>query len=596
MLRIRRISLYLLLVYVVLVAAGSHLMWNYQYDQLLTEHQAQLDRFAGHIESKLDKYAHLPRLLAKDREVVSALLLPDNSAQLDITNRYLEQVNQTIQAADTYLLDLTGTTIAASNWNIGRSFVGRNFSWRPYFYEALEGKSSQYFALGSTSGQRGYYYSYPVIYAAEVLGVIVVKMDLSAIEANWTSQSSYFVATDDHNVVFMSSNPDWLFKSLTTLSEAERLAIFNSRQYLNTPIRSLGLRGEVDQPVTELVNPHRGWIQGDYITSSRRLSALSLTIRVLTPKSEVFWPVFGFVLVLALVFVVIYLGTLLVHSRQQRQRQFEQLQAEAKQKLEFLVMERTAELHIEIDERIRAEEALRQTQDELIQAAKLAVLGQMSASISHELNNPLAAIRSFADNGRRFLTKQQYHRVDENLERISNLTDRMAKISEQLKSFSRKSDQDDQVETSLESIVHSTLELLAPQLKSKQVHLELAPFSHPVKVLVNPIRLEQVLINIIANAIQALSDQEQPRMIQIAQVPGNNQVIIHIDDNGPGISGEKKEKLFEPFYTTKKNGLGLGMSISQQIIAAMNGQLSVDSSPLGGARFSVILPLAQQES
>ena len=117
---------------------------------------------------------------------------------------------------------------------------------------------------------------------------------------------------------------------------------------------------------------------------------------------------------------------------------------------------------------------LRQTQDELIQAAKLAVLGQMSASISHELNNPLAAIRSFADNGRRFLDKNKLERVDDNLSRISALTDRMAKISNQLKSFTRKSDTSDKSVLDIEPILLSAKELVAPQIKSYRVELALS--------------------------------------------------------------------------------------------------------------------------
>lgn len=130
-------------------------------------------------------------MISKDKELIDALLAPQNSAQIDITNRYLEQVNDVIQAADTYLIDRFGNTISSSNWNLDCSFIGRNFAWRPYFYRSITGEKSQYFALGSTSGQRGYYYAYPVIYAAETLGVIVVKMDLSAIEEGWQSKKSY---------------------------------------------------------------------------------------------------------------------------------------------------------------------------------------------------------------------------------------------------------------------------------------------------------------------------------------------------------------------------------------------------------------------
>ncbi|BEI22671.1 sensor histidine kinase [Vibrio fluvialis] len=586
---IRRLSVLFFIVFVVVTAMSAHLVWRYQYQSLLLDHQSQLDKFSSLITAKLDKYAHIPRLLSKDKELVDALLHPANTAQIEVTNRYLEQVNDVIQAADTYLLDQYGNTLAASNWNLERSFIGRNFAWRPYFYQSIAGADSQYFALGSTSGQRGYYYAYPVVYAAEILGVVVVKMDLSAIEENWQSQSSYFVATDTNQVVFMSSQPSWLFKSVGNLSDTTRDQIRSSLQYLDKPIASLGLTGDFSAQETEWFNHRMGWIKGDFIVSSRQLSMPDLTIRVLSPKMNVFWDVFGFVMILTMVFAIVYLAILLAHHRQVRQRQIEQLQVEAKQKLEFLVMERTAKLHAEIDERIRTEQALRQTQNELIQAAKLAVLGQMSASISHELNNPLAAIRSFADNSRRFLANGKSERTDENLARISALTERMAKISEQLKSFARKSSSDEKADVQLYPIVVYAKELMQPQFKSHYIELNIQTPLEPVWASVNPIQLEQVLINLLTNAMQALDGQES-RKVAMTLLSDSDGTLIHVDDNGPGIGQDKMAHLFEPFFTTKQNGLGLGLSISQQIIQSMNGDLTASVSPLGGARFTIHLP------
>ncbi|KUI99751.1 sensor histidine kinase [Vibrio sp. MEBiC08052] len=590
-----RFNLIFVVIFIVTTAYGAHLVWQYSYQSLLSEHQAQLERFASHVVTKLDKFAHIPRLLAKDKKLVDALTIADNSAQIDITNHYLEQVNDAIKASDTYLLDIHGNTIAASNWNLTRSFIGRNFNWRPYFQVAVQGNESQYYALGSTSGERGYYYAYPVTYAATILGVVVVKMDLSSIEENWKSQNSYFVATDPYNIIFMSSQPNWLFKSVTFIDPEIRAKIFHSRQYLDQTIQSLGLLGKMDQTTTEWINPKQGWIKGDFIVSSRPLKNIPLNIRVLSPKIQVFWSSFGFVVISCMVFAIIYLIMQLVHHRKNKQRQIEQLQSEAKQKLEFLVMERTAKLHLEIEERSKTEQRLRQTQDELIQAAKLAVLGQMSASISHELNNPLAAIRSFADNGRRFIASGKIDRADENLTRISGLTERMAKISTQLRSFARKSDHDERAVVQLYPIILSTKELIQSQIKSNLIHFEIQTPEQPIWLNINPIHLEQVLINLLTNAIQALDDRADKQII-LSFTEDNLQLTIHIDDNGEGLGDKTLSQLFDPFYTTKKNGLGLGLSISQQIIQSMGGQLNASSSPLGGARFSIQLPATSPPS
>ncbi len=594
-LSIRQLSVLFFIIYVTVTSMTTHLVWRFNYQSLLIEQQSELERFSSHITAKLDKYAHIPQLLSKDRELVDALNHPNNSAQIELTNRYLEQVNSVIQAADTYLLDSFGNTIASSNWNLERSFIGRNFAWRPYFSEAIEGKKSQYFALGSTSGQRGYYYSYPVIYAAEVLGVVVVKMDLSAIEENWQRENSYFVATDSNNIVFMSSKPEWLFKSVSDLTDRSRTAIRETRQYLDKPIPSLGFVGDLDLLQGEWIDLKQGWIKGDFVVSSYFPNELALNIRVLSPKINVFWDTFGFMLVLTMVFAIIYLAFLLFHHRQVRQRQFERIQAEAKQKLEFLVMERTAKLHVEIDERTKTEQVLRQTQNELIQAAKLAVLGQMSASISHELNNPLAAIRSFADNGRRFLATGKPERTDENLGRISDLTVRMAKISEQLKSFAKKTDTEERVEASLLPIIINAKELMQPQFKSHYVELELHVPEKPVRALVNPIQIEQVVINLLTNAMQATENNEK-RQVVIRLEADEKLISIHVSDNGEGFSNKQLKNLFEPFYTTKKNGLGLGLSISQQIMRNMDGDLIAHASELGGACFTIQLPTLSSQT
>ncbi|HFQ5374160.1 TPA: ATP-binding protein [Vibrio vulnificus] len=589
-----RIVLMFFVIYLLCMLVSGRYIWLTSYQALTQQHHSQLERFAGHIQNKLDKFAHIPQLLAKDEPLIDALQQPNNSAQIDLTNRYLEEVNAVIQAADTYLIDEYGNTIAASNWNIDRSFVGRNFAFRPYFKQAIVGQRSQYFALGSTSGQRGYYYSYPVTYAGSIIGVVVVKMELLSIEDNWREKRSVFVADDENQIVFMSSDPAWLFKSLTPKTESELQRIRDSRQYLDKSIKSLDFVGDLNAKQSE-IKQGEPYSSGTMIVSSLPLPDLALTIRVLSSKHNLVITTFGLLLVETLVFAILFLLGQLYYHRQQKHRQIERVQQEAKQKLEFLVMERTAELQAEIAQRTKTEQALRLTQDELIQAAKLAVIGQMSASISHELNNPLAAIRSFADNGRLFLEKEKYPRVDENLSRISALTERMAKISQQLRSFARKSAGDELVEARLMPVLLSANELMKPSLKSARVQLETDFPEHDIHLVINTIQLEQVLINLITNAIEAMENTEAKQLRITVDRALEQQIRVHIDDSGPGIDPAKFAQLCEPFHTTKKNGLGLGLSISQQILAGMNGKLQVSHSPLGGARFTIMLPTINTE-
>lgn len=593
-----RLPILLLITYGLLMILGGHWVWNISHQSLLEDHQSKLDRFSVHIASQLDKFAHIPELLSKDKELIDALHAPDNSAQIELTNRYLAHVNQVIQASDTYLLDHIGTTIAASNWNQAHSFVGRNFAFRPYFQHAFSGKENQYFALGSTSGKRGYYYSYPVSYAAEIIGVIVVKMDLSLIEASWKGKQSYFVADDKDHVVFMSSNPDWLFKSLQPLDDARKREIQEGRQFLDTNIESLNFNGDLDSSTSTIQSLHP-LVHEQFFVSSRFIEQPRLTVRVLSPTHLVWWDLISYLVVLSLVFAIIYLALQLNLNRIHRRVQIDRLQSEAKQKLEFLVLERTSELHAEVLQRTETEKVLRQTQDELIQAAKLAVLGQMSASISHELNNPLAAIRSYADNGRLFLAKEKFERVDDNLSRISSLTDRMAKISHQLRSFAKKSNAEDLSQLQLLPLLHSSIELMKPQLKAERVAMSPLPDKLDALIQANAIQLEQVIINLITNGIQAMEGQESKQLnLEFEHHTNTNSerfIQLHIDDNGPGFAHDTPQQFFEPFHTTKKNGLGLGLSISQQIIRGINGELTHAKSPLGGARFTICLPLITEQ-
>ncbi|MGR5095540.1 sensor histidine kinase [Vibrio maritimus] len=588
--RLKRILVSFIALFVFISATAGHWYWSHSFEAMQLQHQNWLNRFVETIDSKLDKYRHIPQLLSQDKELIDALQAPNNSAQIEVTNRYLQQANAIILASDTYLLDRYGNTIASSNWNLPHSFVGKNFAFRPYFQNAIEGEQSAYFALGSTSGQRGYYYSFPVTYAADHIGVVVVKMDLSSIERSWQSDNSIYVATDNNQIVFMSSVTDWLFTSLSDIDSETLTSIRDSRQYLQTHIKSLGFQGDLLASSTLLTDPKGNIFTKQYLATQRDSGIPNLILRVLTPLSALYIDLFSFISVIALVFISLYLVVALVENRRYRHRQIEQLQAEAKQKLEFLVMERTAELHVEIDERVKTEKALRQAQDELIQAAKLAVLGQMSASISHELNNPLAAIRSFAENGQRFIDKHKVDRAKDNLNRIVALTERMAKISQQLKSFARRSDANELSEVKLAPVLFSTIELIQPQLKSHQVKLDCVIDQQDILVVINPIQLEQVLINLMTNAMQAMENSPQ-KQLNLSVETTNQAVTIHVDDSGPGLQNYSEENLFEPFYTTKENGLGLGLSISQQIVQNLHGQIHVTQSSLGGARFSVELPI-----
>ncbi len=589
----KRVSMVFFVIYFFSTLIVTSWVWQSGYQQLSDNALQQAEQLNSHLSSQLDKYAYIPQLMSKDRELIDALLKPNNGAQLDITNRYLEQVNQIIGASDTYLIDRNGTTISASNWNNDRTFIGRNFAFRPYFQKAINGQKGEYFALGSTSGRRGYYYAYPIVYGAKTLGVIVVKKELSNIEQNWTNKESYFAVTDENNVVFMSNKKSWLYQSLIPLSIETKINIAEGRRYLEREIGSLMLSGDLNSTTSEIAHTINPSLNNQYLSAHQPMDDIDLTVRVLTPKIQLMWSVAAIVSIYTLIFVLVYLSYVVYIQHRTKQKHIERIQQEAKHKLEFQVMERTAELHHEVKVRTETEHTLRQTQDELIQAAKLAVLGQMSASISHELNNPLAAIRSYADNGKAFLDKGKPEKTTENLIRISALTERMAQISKQLKAFAKKSNANELVIAQIFPLIVAAKELLKAQIKSQRVDLHLEVQAECIQTKLNPIQLEQVLVNLLSNAIQAI-EQQPIKTILVSLTQVDNEIVIRIEDNGPGIAQDHLNRLFDPFFTTKQNGLGLGLSISQQIVEGMNGHLKVSQSTLGGACFDIVLSAASK--
>ncbi|MBC8210754.1 MAG: sensor histidine kinase, partial [Gammaproteobacteria bacterium] len=214
-----------LLLLIPLIWVTHYISWNNGFDQLHTSNQQQLEQFVEHLDSRLARFKFLPQLIAKNQLLVELLNDPKNTPRVDLVNHFLEEINTIIGASDTYLMDSQGLTLAASNWRSKRPFIGSNFSFRPYFVNAMQGKLGQYFALGTTSGERGYYFAYPIRYAATTIGVIVTKMDLSNIEQRWSSREVQFIVTDPDGIIFITTQPDWLYRSTRTLSQETLLQI-----------------------------------------------------------------------------------------------------------------------------------------------------------------------------------------------------------------------------------------------------------------------------------------------------------------------------------------------------------------------------------
>jgi len=590
----RRVTLLWLFLYCLTLIISIHWLWQYSYQQLQITNQQQLDRFSRHIDSQLGHFSFIPQLLSRQGIIINALMASDNSAQLDLTNRHLNTINKIVGASDTYLLDKDGTTIAASNWTKKSTFIGNNFSFRPYYQDAIQGAPGRYFALGSTSGKRGYYFSYPVNYAAETIGVVVIKMNLSLLEKDWAGKEQSFLVTDLNNVVFISSEIKWLYHSLAPLSEQQKNDLRDTRRYLERQIDYIPISGNLNTnaALLKLDNKkldNKKWLPTYYLSLIKAFDDEQWNVRVLAPITPILFDILLLFLLITLLYMLLYLTLILIKQKQTRHQEQVLAEIKSKQKLEFTVMQRTSALQAEVEERHKAEAALRSTQKELIQSAKLAVLGQLSASISHELNNPLSAIRTYAENAVLFLDRDKLDQVSNNLSRITHLTERMAKISSQLKSFARKSNGELKI-IALQPVILAAHELLKPQLKANKTELTMQLPTQSIYVKAEPIQLEQIVVNLLSNALQSMQHSDH-KLIKIELIIESDIAKIKVLDQGTGIDQAHLPHLFEPFFTTKETGLGLGLSISQQIINNMQGTLTAKNRVTSGAEFCISLPV-----
>ncbi|MES9851820.1 MAG: ATP-binding protein [Candidatus Thiodiazotropha sp. L084R] len=597
------IVLLVAMIYLVMLLQVSSFVRARAQNETSLSGERQLNIYVNYLQAQLEKYEFLPELLSTNARLVELLKRPGDRERINALNRYLETINTITSASDTYLMDQEGLTIAASNWQSEKPFVGRNFSYRPYFKQAMQGQLGRYYALGTTSGRRGYYFAYPVRQDGGILGTVVIKIDLSNIEKQWQGRETEVIVTDPEGVIFITTRPRWRFQSLSPLSDAERERIRESRRYSGAEVEPLEVVFQEQlENATQRID-----IKGDdkrvnsYLMLKQSMSDAGWHIHLLIPLKKVKQEVLHAMGATSFAFTVLLLIGVLIQLRLRRNRERAAYEAEANQslreardRLEQRVQERTVDLHQEIEERRRTEEALRETRDELIQAAKLAMLGQMSASISHEVNQPLAAIRTYTDNARKLLEQERCADVSWNLEQISELIETMTQISSQLKLFARKTD-GSRRPVSLHNVIESSKRILQPQLRKSGTEIQITLAKQDPMVMADPVRLEQVLVNLIGNAANAMENQDN-RWVSIEMARRDGSLQIDILDNGPGIPADHLARIFDPFFTTKESGLGLGLSISHHIIESMGGTLSARNSHRAGALFTLQLPLVDMKA
>ncbi len=560
----------------VLVVVGYGVQQNAQ-ARLTQTADEQMTRLVGTLETGLARHSYLAVVLAQEPALRAYLAQEPGSLSTGALNEYLAQISALAGTLDVYLLDAKGTTVAASNWYKEHSFIGNNFAFRPYFKRALQGLLGRYYAVGTTSNERGYYFASAVHDSPGAsIGVVTVKVDIAKVEQQWNDPQVEFLVTDPDGIVFMGSRPQWLFQTIKPLPTARAAVIRASLKYANHPLQALP-----DFRIEPLdAHYQQVWLPGGhYLLASRQMITEGWDVHVLVDWQSVSKAVNIAVSLTALLLGMMGLLVFLLWKYRSQRRRYEQAALEA---LETKVEERTRELRV--------------TQEELVQAAKMAALGQLSAAINHELNNPLGAIRAYADNASQFLALGRLEMAGANLQEISALTERMAAITRQLKAFSRKSA--GHIEAcSLHRAVDSALLIVQAKLSQTDVVLQQVRDPALSTVQADRVWLEQILVNLLSNALEAVAEQGNGQIwLSTALQQDKGLASITVQDNGSGISAADMPHVFEAFFTTKSigKGLGLGLSISYRLAKDMHGELQVKNAAGGGAAFTLVLPAVQE--
>jgi|APFEC2959095171_1045051.scaffolds.fasta_scaffold00014_276 two-component system C4-dicarboxylate transport sensor histidine kinase DctB len=547
---------------------------------------AQLARDnAGLFASELQKFRLLPLVLAEYPDV-RAMLETRDTAVAERINARLELLAQRTDAAAIYVLTAQGRAIAASNYRLPASFVGQDYGFRPYFQGAVRDGGAELFALGTVSGRPGLYLARRIGDAARPLGVIVVKIEFEAMQAAWARQQGKTLVTDPHGVVIVTSEPRWRFGTIGRLGADDRAAIRATRQYGSLPLDPLPLT--IDGADARM----GGETPGSRLATTQ-IPLAGAQMRVLYPLDPAMRSANANARLVSLGALIVIAGALLLLWRARERRL---IQIAAQRALEGQVAERTAELRetnaqlvAESSERALADQRYRAAREELAQANRLGSLGQITAGVAHEINQPVAAIRSFAENAQGFLARGDSGRADENLGRIVDLTQRIGTITAELRNFARRRTPETGA-VDVDAVIESTLLLIGDRVRAQGVVLERTGPAG-LHVTADRVRLEQILINLIQNALDALAGQKAP-VIRIVTARTDARIMIEVADNGLGVAPELAGELFMPFVTGRAEGLGLGLPIARNIAREFGGELSLVPSPLGGAAFRIELPEA----
>ncbi len=516
----------------------------------------RMELYLRSLNETLRQHQHMPFVLAGDPRYSSAL---DPGAVEPEINVRLSQLARQAKLEAIYVMDASGVVLAASNAGLPDSFLGQNYGFRPYFQEALAGQRSDYFAIGATSGRPGYFVAEPVAFTSgSQRGVIAIKLDVSELQRSWESGAETVVAINKDNIIVLSSNPDWLYRPVIELAPDLRQTILNSRQFGNEPLLPLNWAESGD---TKTV------IDGtSYIAARGQSDWREWSVVYLQPESKVTrQTLVATVLFGSLIALLVGFATFL------RSRRIG---------LAYAASERRRLALTQINRQ------LEQAQAELARSAKLSALGQLAASVTHELGQPISAFRNHlaaAEMGGEITSPST-------AKSLNKLVERMEAITKQFRYFARGT-ASDKARVDFADILGEVDHLLRADFEAEGVTLHITALETPVQVQANKVMLEQALTNLLTNALHAVENEPGPE-VRVDVTLADHRIEVRISDNGPGLDGVNLADLQEPFFSTKPSGIGmgLGLAIATEIIKDHGGELTLEPSDKG-AKFVVSLPV-----
>ena len=556
-----RLGVILLISSSVIIILLSNLYLTQNYSQAKrSEAERELSLYSGRLISELQRVSVVPLLLSRDTGLISDI----NTKDYQLTSQRLITFSDEIRVKSITLLERFGRIVASSD----RTDLGQNLRDQNFFFNAMRQSGTVFTISDNEKGRRSFYYSRKLESQSKVLGVIVVEVALDNLFTTWSANDATIMVTNSEGIVVLSTDQDFLNQSLETALLAQP-----TLTALERAIRATGdWNGtEVDAYIEDqalyrldTAIPFQGW-----------------RLTYLTPFQSVREKVNG-VLALGItaLALLLALGFYFLSRRATRQSIFFKAESEELRAL-------NDRLSAEITQRERAERNLQVAEASLEQSSKLAALGEMSAAVSHELNQPLAAMRTYLAAAKLLLSRKRSEEALSSFQRIDDLIGRMGTITQQLKSYSRKGSED-LIPVDFVSSINTSISMMAPQLGQQSVEITKSLPDTPVSVLADPVRLEQVIVNLLRNALDAMKGQTE-RYLQISLTAGE-MATLTIQDNGPGI--ENLDEMFEPFFTTKKpgEGVGLGLAISSSIAKDLDGRLFARNVSPRGAVFEFQLP------